>query len=477
LEQRVVEALRAVAEEAMAELRVPGVSVWVLAGGAEDGFQLGITSVDNPLAVDQDTVFQAGSITKTLTATAALRLAQRGVLDLDAPVRRYLPGLRLADEDVAAAITMRDLLSHGGGFVGDWFDDFGWGDDALARYVEHVEALPQLTPLRAVWSYNNAGFGVAGRVLEAVAGAPYEDVVGEFAPPGALFAPTEVMLRRFVVGHVTENDEVHVVTPWAVPRATAPQGGLVCSAKALVAYARMHMEDETLAVMREPLLATQRDEWMGLAWFVKDLSGVRFAQHGGTTNGQNAWLALAPDRGFAIAVLTNHQFGHALIGRVLEQAFQDLLGVAPWQPELLDVPVERLREYVGRYQAPLNTLEFRVEDVGLVLEVIPEGGFPKPESPPRPAPPPAPVAFHAEDEFYVTDGVLKNNRGEFLRDDDGTIAWVRFGRRIRGQPRRSSAMGLCLRRKSRIRLRGIRAAQIPKSGRCRGLAAPRNPTA
>jgi hypothetical protein len=70
--------------------------------------------------------------------------------------------------------------------------------------------------------------------------------------------------------------------------------------------------------------------------------------------------------------------------------------------------------------------------VGLVLEVIPEGGFPKPESPPRPAPPPAPVAFHAEDEFHLTDGVLKNNRGEFLRDGDGTITWVRFGRRIHG---------------------------------------------
>jgi hypothetical protein len=62
--------------------------------------------------------------------------------------------------------------------------------------------------------------------------------------------------------------------------------------------------------------------------------------------------------------------------------------------------------------------------------VIPEGGFPKPDSPPCPASPPAPVAFHAEDEFHVTDGVLKNNRGEFLRHDDGAIAWVRFGRRI-----------------------------------------------
>jgi CubicO group peptidase (beta-lactamase class C family) len=281
-----------------------------------------------------------------------------------------------------------------------------------------------------VWSYNNAGFVVAGRVLEVVAGATYEDVIREHVLEEALFFPWDVMLRGFVVGHVTEDEKVRVAEPWAVPRSSAPAGGLVSSARALVSYARTHLEDNTLAVMREPVLATQRDERMGLAWFVKDRRGVLFAEHGGTTNGQNAWLALAPDRGFAIAVLTNHQFGHALIGRVLERAFQDLLGIAPWQPELLDVPVERLPEYVGRYQAPLNELEFRVQDGGLVLALIPQGGFPKPESPPRPAPPPAPVAFHAEDEFHVTDGVLKSNRGEFLRADDGHIAWVRFGRRI-----------------------------------------------
>jgi CubicO group peptidase (beta-lactamase class C family) len=414
----------------MAELRVPGVSVWLLAHGAEDGFQLGITSVDNPLPVDEGTVFQAGSITKTLTATAVVRLAQAGRLDLDVPVRRYLPDLRLADEEVAAAITMRDLLSHGGGFVGDWFDDFGWGDDAVARYVDRVAALPQLTPLRAVWSYNNAGFVVAGRVLEAVADAPFEDVVAEFAPPGALFAPTDVMLRRFAVGHITEEDAVRVAEPWAVPRSSSPAGGLVCSARALIAYARVHLADESLAVMREPVLATQADEWMGLAWFVRDRGGVRFVEHGGTTNGQNAWLALAPERDFAIAVLTNHQYGHTLIARLLERAFADVLGVPPWQPEPLELPPERLVEYAGRYETPLSELEFRLADGEVVVEVIPRGGFPKPDSPPRPAPPPARVAFHADDEFHVTEGVLKNYRGDFLRADDGRIAWVRFGRRI-----------------------------------------------
>jgi CubicO group peptidase (beta-lactamase class C family) len=101
----------------MGELGVPGVSLRLLADAEENGFQLGVTSVDNPLPVDEDTVFQAGSITKTLTATAAVRLAQAGKLDLDAPVRIYLQELRLADEEVAAAITTRDLLSHAGGFV------------------------------------------------------------------------------------------------------------------------------------------------------------------------------------------------------------------------------------------------------------------------------------------------------------------------------------------------------------------------
>jgi CubicO group peptidase (beta-lactamase class C family) len=345
-------------------------------------------------------------------------------------VCRYLPELRLADEEVAASITTRDLLSHGGGFVGDWFEDFGWGDDAVARYVEQVRSLPQLTPLRAVWSYNNAGFVVAGRVLEAVTTRPYEDAVGEFAPPGALFSPADVIVRRFAVGHVTDGNEVLVAEPWAVPRSAAPAGGLVCSARALVSYARTHLEDETLSVMREPVLATQRDEWMGLAWFVKDRGGVRFAEHGGTTNGQNAWLTLAPERGFAIAVLTNHQYGHALIGQVLERAFEDLLGVAPWQPDLVDLTVEQLAEYAGRYDAALGDLDFRIEDGGLVVEVIPKGGFPKPDSPPRPGPPPAPVSFHGQDEFHVTEGVLKNYRGEFLRGEEGRIAWVRFARRI-----------------------------------------------
>ena len=207
-------------------------------------------------------------------------------------------------------------------------------------------------------------------------------------------------------------------------------GGLVLSARSLVAYGRRHLEDESLAVMREPILGIQPDQWMGLAWFVEDRGGVRFVDHGGTTNGQCALLSLVPDCGLAVAMLANHQHGNALIGRVLDRLFEDVLRVAPWRPETLELSNPQLAEYAGRYEMPLNEVELRLEDGGLVLDLIPKGGFPKPDSPPRPAPPQARVAFHAEDAFHVVEGVMKNARGQFLRDEDGRIQWLRFGLRI-----------------------------------------------
>src|SRR6266545_2698458 len=102
---------------------VPGVALGVWHEGDEHAAGVGVTSVENPLEIDADTLFQVGSITKTVTASVAMRLVEQGELDLDAPARTYLPRFRLADEDVATRVTMRHLLTHTGGWVGDYFDD------------------------------------------------------------------------------------------------------------------------------------------------------------------------------------------------------------------------------------------------------------------------------------------------------------------------------------------------------------------
>ena len=96
------------------------------------------------------TVFRVGSTTKTVTGTTVMRLVDLGKLDLDARVRRYLPAFRTADPAVAARVTLRHVLNHSPGWLGDYYQDFGPGDDALARYVEGIVRLPQLTPLGRV---------------------------------------------------------------------------------------------------------------------------------------------------------------------------------------------------------------------------------------------------------------------------------------------------------------------------------------
>src|SRR5262245_58532042 len=111
--------------ERMAEYSVPGVAVGVLRNGEEFTAGFGITNVEAPVPVDANTLFQIGSISKTFTGTVAMRLVEEGKLDLDAPIRTYLPGLKLQDEAAAAGATLRHLFNHTGGWLGDYFDDTG----------------------------------------------------------------------------------------------------------------------------------------------------------------------------------------------------------------------------------------------------------------------------------------------------------------------------------------------------------------
>ena len=128
LDETLAERVRA----AMARWHIPGAAVGVLADGARQAAGFGVTSLETGYAVRLDTLFQIGSITKVFTTTLVMLLVEEGKLALDTPIVEYLPDLKLADADAQARITLRMLLSHSGGFYGDFFDDFGLGDDALS---------------------------------------------------------------------------------------------------------------------------------------------------------------------------------------------------------------------------------------------------------------------------------------------------------------------------------------------------------
>jgi CubicO group peptidase (beta-lactamase class C family) len=422
-------------QEQMAETATPGVAVAMLHDGEEHAAGFGVTSTENPLEVTPDTLFQIGSITKTFTGTTAMVLVEGGELDLDAPLRTYLPDLKLADAEVAERVTMRHLLTHTGGWEGDHFDDFGAGDDALARMVESLAAIPQLTPLGEIWSYNNAGFYLAGRVIEVLTQTTYERAVQELLldPIGldnTFFFAEDVMTRRFAVGHHrSDDDPPPVARPWPIGRAHHAAGALASSVRELVRWGRFHMSDGEGVVSRATLDEMQRPQLhvgsifddVGITWSIGTRNGRRVLDHGGGTNGQVAYFGFLPDESSVLTLLTNHTRGSEVV-----KAAAETFGIRDPEREAIDLDPS---EYLGTYTSALVDVELRREDGRLLLVYTPKGGFPRKDSPPIPGPPPAPIAFYAEDRLFVPEGPLKGLEAEFLRDPDGGIEWFRFGGR------------------------------------------------
>jgi CubicO group peptidase (beta-lactamase class C family) len=336
---------------------------------------------------------------------------------------------------------MRHLLTHTGGWVGDYFDPIGPGDDALAQMVERLDILEQLTPLGEVWSYNNAGFYIAGRVIELIVGKPYEHALRELVldPLGlerSFFFAEDVISHRFAVGHDRNGA---VSRPWAIGRPSAAVGGLVMSVRELLRYARLQFGDqdllsraslEAMRVAQVDVGGSQGADAMGLAWFLFERGGRSFLMHGGATNGQQARLVVAPDERFALAVLTNHDDGSAVVGELLDEVLEAVLGLKPEAVEHLERTPAELAGFVGTYDAPLTRLEVSVESGTLVVEIVPKGGFPRPDSPPAPAPPPTRLAFIGPDAVVALDPPATGGRGDFIRADDGTITWFRVGGRL-----------------------------------------------
>jgi CubicO group peptidase (beta-lactamase class C family) len=441
--------LCALVQEKMARTNVPGVALGLLYQGETYTAGLGVTNVDHPLPVTAETLFQIGSITKTFTCLAIMRLVERGQLDLQATVRTYLPEFRVADERASAQATIWHLLTHTSGWAGDLFEDTGAGDDALARYVAKMADLEQIAPLGAVWSYNNAGFNLAGYVIEQITGQSYLAAVKELVlePLGlerCLFDPGEVITHRFAVGHRLSGSEAQVARPWPLPRAAYSAGGIVTDVHDLLRYARFQMgsaadgsADDGAQVLRPESMAAMHSpqvniwgakEQMGLSWFIDDVGGTRQLSHGGGTNGQVSWLGLFPEHGLAVAVLTNADQGGAITDDVRRWVVEHYMGLEDPRPEPIAATAEELAAHAGFYSRPFADIELGMLNGRLVGQMVFKMGFPSRDVPPPPPPPPAAFGLCAEDRLIVLEGPSKGARADVIRKEDGTIGWLRWGR-------------------------------------------------
>jgi CubicO group peptidase (beta-lactamase class C family) len=449
------DALASYAAEAAGGFGVPGLAVGVWADGRETYACHGVTSVENPLPVDQDTLFHLGSVTKTYTATTLMRLVADGRVELHAPVRRYVPELRLADEQAAARMTVLNLLNHTAGLGVRLIVETGDGDDALAGYVEAMSQLEQIAPPGTRASYSQAGYNLAGRIIEKVTGLTYERAVAELVlePVGlsnTFYAVGDVMTRRFAVGHnLDEAGKLIVARQWKDTRGNNPGGGIASSVSDQLGWARFHLGDgraatgarvlpaRTLRQMKEPtvpLRGSTLGDAFGICWFLRDVDGAATVGHGGSGNGQFAELLMVPDRSFAVAVMSNSgPAGVACNQAVVRWALERYLGVVDRDPESLPCDQARASEITGHYEIDAMTLTVRAEGNRLTLEVLIKPELRAASDKELPADYP-PFEFGLlpgdADEYIITSGAFKGQRGFFTRDETGTVTGADLAGRL-----------------------------------------------
>ncbi len=297
--------------------KVPGMSVAVATGGElvwSGGF--GMADLEHSVPATAETVYRLASVSKPITAVAALQLAESGKLDLDAPVRTYVPSF----PEKPWPITARQLLCHQGGirhYRPQWFEV-----NHTFHYENMVEPLrlfqddPLVAEPGTKYFYTTFGYVLLGAVVEKVSGQGFVAYLQEhvFRPAGMRHTQADSVHRiiphrargyRLSASGEVENCDL-VDTSYKIAG-----GGLSSTVSDMVAFAlavragRL-LRPETVKMMWTPqkLRNGEATEY-GLGWFVREVKGRRQVSHGGNQNGATASLTMLPEEGIVVAALAN----------------------------------------------------------------------------------------------------------------------------------------------------------------------------
>ncbi|HUG42370.1 MAG TPA: serine hydrolase domain-containing protein [Longimicrobiales bacterium] len=314
--ERAVEALRTHQDTSgvagiSAALAVDGRLVWT--GG------FGTANLETLVPMRAETVSRIGSISKPVAGAAAMVLVDRGRLDLDAPVSRYVPGYPRPQGD---RITTRRLMSHTAGvrhYRGEEFASAVRYDDVVAPMaVFWADSL--LFEPGTDYAYSTYGWTVVSAVTAAAAARPWVEVLRDevVRPLGLLSLQPEWQdsLIPHRASYYERTAEGWVNAPAVDNSNKWAGGGLVATAADLVGFALGLLEGRVLSE------AARAESWRrqtpegessyGLGWSVGELDGHRVVSHSGGSMGATAMLVVLPDDGIVVSVLGNtSNIGHA----------------------------------------------------------------------------------------------------------------------------------------------------------------------
>ncbi|NNC73397.1 MAG: beta-lactamase family protein [Sphingomonadaceae bacterium] len=316
----------------MEDPQMVGLAVAVVENG-ETVFARGYgeTLVDTGEPVTIDTVFRWASLSKGVAATMVAMLAGDGAIDMNAPLSRYVPSMRLPGAAQLQA-TVRDMLSHRLGIERHGHDMRLERDEDPYVLRGALAGYPYACPPGTCHRYQNVGFDGASELVEGVTGQSYEAATRErlLAPLGM----TSVTMSRrglwesasWARSHNRSREEVPVVLPYyRIPAAGGVNGSIRDMARwieAQLGEAPDVLPRAILATVQTPVVRTEREDrrnrryagrigntYYALGWRVYDYAGHRVIAHRGAVRGYRAMIMFDPVRRSGVAILSNSDSG------------------------------------------------------------------------------------------------------------------------------------------------------------------------
>lgn len=316
---------------ALADWEIPGLSIAVVKDGAtvfQKGY--GTLSAGGTAMVDEHTLFTIGSCTKAFTATAVAMLVMDGKLSWDDPVRKFIPEFKLHDEDRSAKLTLRDIASHLSGVEDGAITNIP--ANTLPEALAHLRTLEPLRDLRAGFSYNNTLFAVLGQVVEKASGMSWEQFLQtrilsplKMTDSRGTVAAAANVANLALAHNKPKGAKSSKVMPVKSLDFLASSAALQSSASDLASWVKYQLGAKGKALLSEKLRKEMISEQLtlepnpftlmmhpgstrhayGMAWFVRDYGGSTIVQHGGYVDGFTSFIAMCPNKGYGVVVLTN----------------------------------------------------------------------------------------------------------------------------------------------------------------------------
>ncbi|HXW52311.1 MAG TPA: serine hydrolase, partial [Candidatus Acidoferrales bacterium] len=386
-----------------------GIIVAVIDHGDVTIFKAGSSGTSRPL--DDRTLFEVGSVTKTFTATILASMVEDGSVSLDDPVSKFLPANVTVPSRDGKQITLLELATQHSGLPRlpsnlnpanpqDPYADYSLDD--MYAFLNSYQ-LPRDPGVE--FEYSNFGVGLLGEALAGKAGMPYATLLRDrvLAPldmQDTVVVTTPTLQPYLAIGHDADGNET---PPWTF-EAIAPAGAIRSDLADMLKYLRCNMGQGPLA--KTCLYAQQpRDTFtghqIGLIWWTDDTTKI--VGHGGDTAGYHAWVGVTPDRTRGVVVLTN---GGTPVEDVGVHALDPSAPMSePEQAIHLDPSV--LRDYVGIYKGwQGQNLTFTIKLVGDTLQAQLTGQ------------PFANIYPSAKDHFFYR---IVNAQIDFTRDANGKV--------------------------------------------------------